>query len=159
MKKLFFLVLLVPFISCQPDTISRQVVVPATLETVKTHQEGFNVVTTLQLLKDSVAVWSNCKIVQDEVMSDKTDFIHKVDRTVCSKYEGIYYAYKGVLIAELDGTQTPLEIVFISKSLLGKDDLIDDGIGTYIKVRAVQNFELTNWPSNTSDKIFVYEEN
>lgn len=156
MKKIFYcIIVLSVFTSCQRDVVTRQIVVPATFENLNVDNQEFNVVTTLNLVRDSVKVWTHCRMGKVPVVNLKTDFVHEIDQAVCTEFKGFYRIYKGILISEFDGNQSITEICFLSKDILNNDNLLKSNLGTFIKVKSVEDLKLDYYPENLSDKLFI----
>lgn len=156
MRKLIFITVIgLSLTSCQPDTLSKSVVVPATLENIKMPEEGFTVVTTLTLLADSVRVYSSCDLDKVPKVSPKTDYVYEVDQMVCSNFVGYFKAYKGIIISENGGNQQVTEIAFLSQKTLTQEDLISTELGTFVKVKCAEDFKIGYYPDYPYSKIFI----
>lgn len=140
--------------SCQPDTVGRKAVIPATLENVQTPDE-FEIVTSLLLIQDSVLTWTNCskeRVLQPVEIEDKS--VKYYDQWTCTTPHGWYKLYKGVLITN-EGTL--LDVGFLSKEELTINDLNQNDTGTFIRVKTTDNVQVKKTPGYSLNKIFIYE--
>lgn len=139
--------------SCQPDTVGRKAVMPATLENVQTPDE-FEIVTSLLLIQDSVLTWSNCskqRVLNPNSIEGESVYYDQWD---CTTPHGWYKLYKGVLITN-EGTL--LDVGFLSKEELTINDLSQNNSGTFITVKTTNNIQVKKTPGYNLNKIFIYE--
>lgn len=152
---LFFILVIGSLVSCAPDNISRQVIVPASIETIQTPNSEFEIVTSLLLVEDSVLTWTGCyneRVLSNSGVDEKQATYY--DKWVCPTPYKYFKLYKGVLITE---DQSIVEVGFLSDRLLLYSDLEQNQHGTFIKVKALNNIQVKNVPGYSLTKIFIHE--
>jgi len=151
---LFFILVVGSLTSCAPDNIGRQAVMPASISNTQTPEGQFRVVTSFLLLEDSVQTWTDCykqRVLQRDSKEGIDTFY---DQWSCETPAQWYHMYKGVIITE---DESLVEVGFLSKKYLTIYNLEQNGEGTFVKVKARTDIQVSPVPGYELQKVFVYE--
>lgn len=151
---LFFILITGSLVSCAPENIGRQAVVPASISNVQTPEGEFNIITSLLILEDSVLTWTDCskqRVLNPNSIEGESTYY---DQWTCNTPYQWYKLYKGVLITD-EGDL--IEVGFLSTNYLSVRDLKQNNNGTYIKVRTLNNIQVKKVPGYELQKVFIYE--